>query len=56
MMDKSSKGNSNKVGVAFETATDIGLGYATVGGATLGFLLTKMKFVKNMIEKLIEKL
>lgn len=51
MMDKSLKGNSNKVGIAFETANNIGLGYAAIGGATLGFLSTKINFVKNFINK-----
>ena len=46
MMDKSLKGNSNKIGLAFETANNMGLGYAAIGGATLGFLSTKINFVK----------
>ena len=56
MMDKSSKANSNKIGVAFETATNMGLGYAGIGGATLGFLFSKINFVKNTIEKISQKI
>lgn len=52
IMDKSLKENSNKIGVAFETATNLGLGYAAIGGAGLGFLATKIKFVKKHIDKL----
>ncbi len=55
MMDKSLKGNSNKIGVAFETATNLGLGYAAIGGAALGFLITKLNFVKKAISKIVQK-
>ena len=55
MMDKSLKENSNKIGVAFETATNLGLGYAAVGGAALGFLATKLSFVKKAIDKMVQK-
>lgn len=55
MMDKSLKENSNKVSVAFETATNLGLGYAAVGGATLGYLTTKLRFIKTSIEKITQK-
>ena len=55
MMDKASKSNSNKIGVAFETATDLGLGYAALGGITLGYLATKLNFVKNFINKITLK-
>lgn len=54
-MDKSSKENSNKIGIAFETATNLGLGYAAIGGATLGFLTTKLKSAKNLINKFTQK-
>lgn len=56
IMDKSSKVNSNKIGVAFETATSLGLGYAGIGGAALGFLFSKIRFVKNAIENISQKL
>ena len=55
MMDKSLKENSNKIGLAFETATNLGLGYAAVGGAALGFLATKLSFVKKAIDKMVQK-
>ena len=55
MMDKSLKENSNKIGVAFETATNLGLGYAAIGGATLGFLTTKVKSINNLINKATTK-
>ena len=55
MMDKSLKQNSNKIGVAFETATNLGLGYAAIGGAALGFLVTKLSFVKKHINKMVQK-
>lgn len=55
LMDKSLKNNSNKLGLAFETATNIGLGYAGIGGAALAFLLTKIAFIKNGINKLVQK-
>ncbi|MBO5738501.1 hypothetical protein J6R97_04090 [bacterium] len=55
IMDKSSKSNSNKIGVAFETATNLGLGYAAVGGATLGYFATKLKFIEKNINKVVEK-
>lgn len=53
-MDKSLKDNSNKAGIAFETLMNLGLGYAAIGGAALGFLVTKIGFVKNAINKLVE--
>ena len=55
MMDKSLKENSNKIDIAFETATNLGLGYAAIGGAGLGFLITKLKPIKKIIEKFAEK-
>ena len=55
MMDKSLSENSNKIGIAFESATSLGLGYAAIGGATLGFLATKLKFVKKYINNAVQK-
>ena len=55
MMDKSVSEKSNKTSVAIESMTNLGLGYAAVGGAALGFLLTKLKFVKNGIDKIVQK-
>lgn len=55
MMDKSLKENSNKIDIAFETATNLGLGYAAIGGAGLGFLITKLNPIKRIIKKLAEK-
>ena len=55
MMDKSLKENSNKIGLAYETATSLGLGYAAIGGATLGFLTTKLNFIKKAIDTIVQK-
>lgn len=55
MMDKSISEKSNKTSVAIESMTNLGLAYAAVGGATLGFLFTKLKFVGKNIDKLVEK-
>ena len=55
LMEKSLKNNSNNFGLAFETATNVGLGYAGVGGATLAFLLSKLNFFEKNINKIVEK-
>ena len=54
-MDKSICDNSDNIGTAFETAANLGLGYAAIGGATLGILVKKIGFVKNNINKIIQK-
>lgn len=54
-MDKSVSQNSNKASIAFESMTSLGLGYAAIGGATLGFWATKLNFVKKGIDKFVEK-
>lgn len=55
MMDKSISQKSDNMNVVFESATDLGLGYAAVGGTALGFLASKLKFVKNIINKITQK-
>ncbi len=55
MMDKSISEKSNKTSVAIESLTNLGLGYAAVGGAALGFLVTKLKFIQKGIDKLVAK-
>lgn len=55
MMEKASRENSSKIRLAFESATTLGLGYAGVGGAALGFLVTKLGFIKKGIEKFNQK-
>ena len=55
MMDKSRTKQANNFGTAFETATSLGLGYAAIGGTTLGFLATKLGFVKKHINKIVKK-
>lgn len=55
IMDKSISKKSNKSSVAIESITNLGLGYSAVGGATIGFLLTKLKFVNKAINKFVEK-
>jgi hypothetical protein len=52
MMDKSIVQKSDKVSIAFESATNLGLGYAAIGGTALGFLLSKLDFVKNFMDKI----
>ena len=52
IMDKSISKNSNHVDTAFESAVDIGLGYAAIGGTALGFLFSKLGFVKKFIDKI----
>lgn len=54
-MDKSIAKNSDNFGTAFETAANLGLGYVAIGGATLGILVKKIGFVKNNINKIIQK-
>ena len=51
MMDKSLKNNSNKIKIAYESITNLGLSYAAIGGTALAFLTTKLKFVQNFINK-----
>lgn len=55
IMDNSISNKTGKINTAYESLANFGLGYAGVGGATLGFLLTKLKFVKNIISKVTEK-
>lgn len=55
MMDKSIVEKSDKMNVVFESATSVGLGYAAVGGTALGFLITKLKVIKNAIDKIVQK-
>lgn len=55
MMDKSISKKSNKTSVAVESMMNLGLGYAAVGGAALGFLITKLNFVKKSIDKFVSK-
>lgn len=55
MMDKSVLNKSDNISVAFESVTNLGLGYAAVGGSALGFLLSKTKFVKKYIDKAVLK-
>ena len=52
MMDKSIVRNTdNNIDMIFSSTADLGLGYAAAGGVTLGALLTKFKFVENLINK-----
>ena len=55
LMDKSVIKKTGKINTMYESAASFALGYAGIGGATLGFLLTKFKFVKNFINKIMEK-
>lgn len=55
MMDKSVSKKSNKTSVAIESMTTLGLGYAAIGGAALGLLVTKLNSVKKLIEKFTVK-
>ena len=55
MMDKSLKNNSNKIKIAYESITNLGLSYAAIGGTALAFLTTKLKFVQNFINKTSQK-
>ncbi len=55
MMDKSISKKSDKVSIAFESATNLGLGYAAIGGSALGFLLSKLNFFKKNIDKFTQK-
>ena len=55
IMEKSLKNNSNNLGLAFETATSIGLGQAGLGGAALAFLLSKLSFFEKNINKIVQK-
>lgn len=55
MMDKSIAQKSDKVSIAFESATNLGLGYAALGGSALGYLLGKLNFVKNLTNKITQK-
>lgn len=55
MMDKSIIEKSDKMNVVFESATSVGLGYTAVGGTALGFLITKLKVVKNAINKIVQE-
>lgn len=52
IMDKSVSKNSNNVDTAFESVVDVGLGYAAVGGTTLGIILSNLGFVKKLIDKI----
>lgn len=52
MMDKSIVRNTdNNIDMIFSSTADLGLGYAAAGGVALGALLTKFKFVENLINK-----
>ena len=55
MMDKSVLKKSDGTNVFFESATSVGLGYAAIGGTALGFLVTKLNFVKKAIDKITLK-
>lgn len=55
MMDKSLKNNSNKIKIAYESITNMGLSYAAIGGTALAFLTTKLKPVQNFIDKTSQK-
>ena len=50
--DKSISKNSNHFDTAFESLVDVGLGYAAIGGTALGFLFSKLGFVKRFIDKI----
>lgn len=55
IMDKSISQKSENANIAFESATSLGLGYAAVGGVTVGLIITKLGFVKKYISKFTEK-
>ena len=55
MMEKSVLKKSDGTNVFFESATSVGLGYAAIGGTALGFLATKLNFVKKAIDKITLK-
>ena len=46
--------DSSEINTLLSSTLDLGLEYATVGGTALGFLCTKLKFVKNFIDKLVK--
>ena len=55
IMDKAMLDKSDNVSIAFESAATLGLGYAAIGGAGLGFLFTKLGFVKKGINNIVKK-
>lgn len=55
MMDKSTSSKSEGADTVFDSLTSFGLGYAAVGGTALGLLISKLGFVKKVIEKITAK-
>lgn len=55
MMDKSISKRADNMNIVFESATSLGLGYAGVAGTAFGIFVSKLKVVKNAINKIVEK-
>ena len=51
IMDKTTSNKTENANTIFESATSFGLGYAAVGGTTLGFLSTKLGFIQKGINR-----